>query len=558
MIFIGISIGVAYTGLFLIVANIDDRIDVSNYQMTKFLDDYDAQCIEDACIFQLNENIEFTSKENYISFLPSGSKNNIKVLHPQEEVETGFALGYTFLKSEFEYAVMDYENNTYIMVNKIGRDYKGLLSFILPTANGQILPFEQQLEQIRNPQECTRKVVQGKSAEIPFTLKVFYDTTRDVSLEFKQQGTSFPIRQTTNQVMTFYTEETDQYEIYVEVNYDDAKERQVYIEYLSGNEIVQSEQEKFSTSKFCMNLFVNTVEPVPIPTKEEIFGESLDYIAQIPAMVKAFNANSQTSGTSIAYMWILLFAVLVMSVITLIDSQVRGRRYDSKMKDMDDTIETVNGLANKLSSLETGLTKPFNEMIRVLKEILNKPQIQERLPQHEKKQKGFMKIFRKDKKKPEENVASNYNELKKKQDEIVQQKTESQEVLESLQADDQDIKNEKEQMQEEPSGGFVQVEESTAEPEPVPDERSPMRTQPRIFKEIVAEINLKEQKFKEGALEKFTYNELNESFGWISEYTGWVKSQNIDVPQDKKDKQLLIQNIIYHAVLEKIKKRSEI
>ena len=442
-----------------------------------------------------------------------------------------FSIFYLFMNSTF------YNDNNYTLI---------------PEADAQILPFEQQLDQIRNPQECTRKVVQGKSAEIPFTLKVFYDTTRDVSLEFKQQGTSFPIRQTTNQVMTFYTEAPDQYEIYVEVNYDDIKERLVYIEYLSGNEIVQSEQEKFSTTRFCMTLFVNTVEPVPIPTKEEIFGESLEYIAQIPAMVKAFNANSQTSGSSIAYMWILLFAVLVMSIITLIDSQVKGKRYDSKLKDIDDTLETVNGLTNRLSDLERTLKTPFNDVIKALREILGKPQINEHLPQPEKSRlkKNFMKIIKKEKKQPQQVVQTVPVEQKPK--------TESQEVLESLHATDQDLQEEQEQMQQEPSGGFIQVEESTAEQEPIPHEGNPKRTQPLIFKKMVAQIDLKEQKFKEGAINKFTYNELNECFGWISEYNQWVKSENIDVPDDKRDQQILIQTIIYHAILKKIKQRNEI
>ncbi len=200
-------------------------------------------------------------------------------------------------------------------------DHQGFLGiFIIPEALAQILPFEQQLEQIRDPKECTRKVVQGRSAELPFTLKVVYDTSRDIKLEFKQQGTSFPVVQRTNQVMTFFTDGADQYEIYIEVNYDEAKPRQMYIEYLSNNAVVQSEQEKFETNRFCMTIFANTVAPTPVPTKEEIFGESLDYIAQIPAMVTAFNANSQTSATSISYMWILLFAVVILSILTYINS----------------------------------------------------------------------------------------------------------------------------------------------------------------------------------------------------------------------------------------------
>ena len=163
---------------------------------------------------------------------------------------------------------------------------------IIPEAHAQIQPFEQQLAQIRDPAECTRKVVRGASAQTPFLIKVFYDTTADRTLSFKQQGTSFPVTQTTNQVMTFFTSEVDQYEIHMEMNYRVPKERQIYIEYLTGGSIVQSEQEKFDGTKFCMTLFANTVLPTPIPTKEEIFGQSLEFVNQIPAMIDSFNRNT--------------------------------------------------------------------------------------------------------------------------------------------------------------------------------------------------------------------------------------------------------------------------
>jgi len=271
-------------------------------------------------------------------------------------------------------------------------DYKGWLGiFIIPDAHAQILPFEQQLEQIRDPKECTRKVVQGRSAELPFTLKVVYDTSRDIKLEFKQQGTSFPVVQRTNQVMTFFTDGADQYEIYIEVNYEEAKPRQMYIEYLSNNAVVQSEQEKFDSNRFCMTIFANTVKPTPVPTKEEIFGESLDYIAQIPAMVTAFNANSQTSATSISYMWILLFAVVILSIITYINSVTGKRKFDDRMRDFEDSIGEVSNLAQKMSDLETSIRDPFNSMVKTLKAILSIPEIRDKIPE-EKKESAFNKI----------------------------------------------------------------------------------------------------------------------------------------------------------------------
>ncbi len=203
---------------------------------------------------------------------------------------------------------------TYVMWFGIVTDWieEGEIKFnLLPKAEGQIQPFELQLEQIRTPEECTRKVIQGSSAIIPFQMKIFYDTTRDSKLEFKQQHTTFPVIQRTNQVMTFYTNGTDQYQIYMELNYDDEKPRQIFMEYLSSNNVVLNMQEKFENKKFCMTIFVNTILPVKLPTKEEIFGESLDYIAEIPTMVQAFNANTITTGTRISFQWLLLFGILI-------------------------------------------------------------------------------------------------------------------------------------------------------------------------------------------------------------------------------------------------------
>lgn len=476
-------------------------------------------------------------------------------------------------------------------------DYEGFLGiFIIPDAHAQILPFEQQLEQIRDPKECTRKVVQGRSAELPFTLKVVYDTSRDIKLEFKQQGTSFPVVQRTNQVMTFFTDGADQYEIYIEVNYDEAKPRQMYIEYLSNNAVVQSEQEKFDSNRFCMTIFANTVAPTPVPTKEEIFGESLDYIAQIPAMVTAFNANSQTSATSISYMWILLFAVVILSILTYINSVTGKRKFDNRMRDFEDSIGEVSSLAQKMSDLETSLKVPFNtiqlsfnSMIKTLKAILAIPEIRDKIPE-EKKESAFNKIKNiiPLRKKPVEeqiieNQEKNLSDRKKIQTQEEPEKStkstksvdthertiEEDEVLKVLQPTENEIAEEKKQAKEKPSGGFVigeseeDLEEikriiekpKKTEAKPV-DENNPMRLRPDVFQKIMKEIDYTTNKFKENAIEKFTYTELNESFGWISKYRMWIEKDNRIVPEEIKHKQAIAERLIYYAILQKIKEKN--
>lgn len=123
------------------------------------------------------------------------------------------------------------------------------LDFIIPMAFAQVQPFELQLEQIRNPEACTRKVFQSSGAYIPFTLKVFYDTTQDRSWDVISKAETFPVAQQTAQVATFFTQEVDQYEVHLEVNYDKPKKRQAYIEILSEGRTVTSWQEKFDDDR---------------------------------------------------------------------------------------------------------------------------------------------------------------------------------------------------------------------------------------------------------------------------------------------------------------------
>jgi len=432
---------------------------------------------------------------------------------------------------------------------------EGKIDFkILPDAQAQILPFEQQLEQIRSPEECTRKVIQGGSAQIPFSIKIFYDTSTDVKQEFKQQGTSFPVRQTTNQVMTFYTDEADQYQIYVEVNYEEALPRQIYIEYLSNNAIVQSTQEKFDTKKFCMTLFANTVEPTAIPTKEEIFGESLVFIGQIPAMVTAFNTNTQTQATGIAYMWLLLFAVVILSIFTIISSHSGTRKFNAKVNDLDDSLVQVNTMTLSMDSLVRSVSEPLQELKADLKAIMSIPLIKDNIPKKQKESK-FKKIlpFRK---KHEDEVPVEARIIDEPED-----TKPIDEVLRELQSEEE--VDELIEKAVEPSGGYVLAEdkeEKVLPPTPpspkeeTPKETSPMRIKPRIFDEILKGIDFEKKAFKEGEFDKFSYNELNESYGWIVKYRKYMNDEEKEIPPETYTKQEIIEKIIYNAIFRKMEK----
>ncbi len=441
---------------------------------------------------------------------------------------------------------------------------------IIPSAFAQILPFEQQLEQIRSPDDCTRKVVQGGSAQIPFSIKVFYDTSRDVKQEFKQQGTSFPVRQTTNQVMTFYTDEADQYEIYMEMNYDEAKPRQIYIEYLSNNAIVQSTQEKFDTKRFCMTLFANTIIPTPVPTKEEIFGESLVFIGQIPAMVTAFNTNTQTQATGIAYMWLLILGVVILSLVTLISSFAGKRKFDSKINDLDDSLVQVNTMTLSMDSLVRSVSEPLQELKEDLKAIMNISVIKDNIPKKQKESK-LKKIISFRKKKEDEELMTEPEVValaEEKPDTVT-----TQEVLRELQsgAEGKDELDELIEKAVEPSGGFVIPEEeekvlpptppSPKEEETIPkeeeiiEEGTILRSRPKDFLTILQAIDFENRRFKDDMFDEFEYNQLNESYGWIVKYRKWALRNKADIPLEFMQKQEIAEKVIYYAIFAKMEQR---
>ena len=404
-----------------------------------------------------------------------------------------------------------------------------IISF-LPNSFAQILPFEQQLEQIREPQECTRKVIQANSAQIPFTLKVFYDTTKNAVLEIKQQGTTFPITQRTNQVMTFYTNGTDQYEIHMEMNYDDAKPRQVYYEYLSQDVLTYSAQEKFEGTKFCMSMFVNTVIPPKAPTKEEIFGESLNYIAQIPAMVIAFNANSVTTATSISFMWLLILGIGVVAVLTFINSNVGKRNFNAMIRDGRDAVNVVTESATKIDDMVRSLTKLILSLrdgtgVPLEGGITKKVDVGEML--QPKKKKTFFSRWKKD----EDEVLTL----------VPNQKSMGEEILDELKIGTQETEVEK----------VPTTEYITSSPDYI------LKPQPPRFIELIRGIDFPEVRLKAGVYEKFSYPELNAIYSWITHYRKHMNLLLREIPKKELTKQEIACNVIHTALYLKLNQRVE-
>jgi len=456
--------------------------------------------------------------------------------------------------------------------------------FTIPEAEAQIQPFELQLEQIRNPEACTRKVLQSAGAYVPFTLKIFYDTTTDRKWDVISDSPSFPVAQQTAQVATFFTQEVDQYEVYLEINYERPQKRQAYIEVLSGGKTVSSWQEKFDDRRLCMTFFLNTNEAPTFPSREELIGDLLTNVDQIPEMIKSFNLNTITWNASISYMWTLIFASIVLSVLTLLGTSIVNRNVKSKIKVMDEAVELVDASAKKIDEMK----EPFDQIIKNQNKILQNQQLilaksPVQIVEPEKESK-LSKIFKKKKDvvKEEEPKKSRWNifkrkkdtdeeeeeeEVKEKDEEVYDNgkievppkevKQENAKLVETIEKIEPDVKKD---VENELEGGFVQTsKEEKVPPTPPPKEEllPPVEPKPSRFKEILRGIDFKEGAFKEGEFDKFTYNELNNMYGWIVHYKKrklmlkeWEK-----LPEQVRYKQDIAEHIIYHAIFAKMDKK---
>ena len=389
---------------------------------------------------------------------------------------------------------------------------------------------------------------------------------------------------------TFFTQEVDQYEQYLELNYDRPAKRQVYIEVLSEGRTVMNWQEKFDDQTFCMTFFINTIEPPTFPTREELVGDLLTNVDQIPEMITSFNANTITWNSSISYMWTLILGSIVVSVMTLISSAVVSRNVKSKMKDFDEAVELADATAQKVDEL----TEPLNEIIENQKELLKKtPEVvpekkskikkiieKRKNKKEQKKGKGRFSFLRRNKDDEDEEYeeeqeipeiqvppkevkienAKLVKEIEKmeKGEDLEPDKPDeslSQEVLKTLEVKPEELAEEKEL-----SGGFIQNEkEEKVSPTPLPkEEKIPeIEEKPAKFKQILNGIDFVKGSFKEGEFDKFTYNELNNMYGWIVHYKKrkMMNGEWDEVPDSAKEKQNIAEKVIYHAIFAKMEKK---
>lgn len=545
---IGGAVGVLYVFLLILfILPVQSSFVGFNELDFEKLDEYDALCIGKDCIVKVTDKIITTKTDTEIEFTvtPYNDNNvNIEKYDQKRDVVTLFGK-LTFKESEYGHSrlLMPNEDRELHMFASKKPLLGKIFNFILPSAYAQIEPFELQLEQISNPQDCTRKVVQGRSAEIPFTLKVFYPTTREATLEVSQQLATFPITQRTNQVMMFYTNGTDQYRIFMEMNYEDVKERQVYIEYLSGSELVQSEQEKFSGNKFCVEFFVNTKLPEKQFTREELFGDVYDTLAQVPAMVNALNNNTITWNSSINFMWLLIIASLGMTLMTLISVRSDRRAYRNKINALDDSLETIAKIDDKLDNVVRQVAEPLETFNQNLEELKKHPVLKESFKKKDsKKQKvsSLTRPFRRvtkiiPRKDPDE---MSYKEILGYDEQNAEELMSDEDVVKT----NEDEELQEDDVQEKVLEAIRDLPDDTEKEPPEPEEMD------NTTQEIMESMN---PETMEEDLDRFTYSQLNKAYSWIKTFENYSRSKN---GTGLDENQQVIMTILWNKLMDKYKK----
>jgi len=242
---------------------------------------------------------------------------------------------------------------------------------LIPEASAQIEGREIELRQVRDLEECTKKFISGASAYLPFTLKVWYDTTKRFEAPIIQQGRSFPILQQTPQVMIFHTNYTDQYQIPFELHYEDSRERQVYIQYLSQGAQVQTEQEHYTGTKYCTQFIIHTSEAPVLPTREEMFGDAYRFFGMIPLLIDGFNQNSLTVSTSITYIWLLMAGMMAVVLYWIIQSSLDKKKWVKATKNMNEFTETGNKMIDEFDKKMTDFENMTKGIMTNQKAILD-------------------------------------------------------------------------------------------------------------------------------------------------------------------------------------------
>ena len=237
----------------------------------------------------------------------------------------------------------------------------------LTPAYAQLENFDIIVPQIENPKDCMQSEIRGGKGWVPFSIKMFYDTTKAHVMSVEHQGGSNPIIQQSDNVMVFQSGGIDTYQLSTQLNYEETKKRAIYFEYWSEGNVMHSEIINYEADTFCRTFLITTTEPPNIPTAEEMLGEhAYRALTEMPLIKDAINSNTSAMNGALAFMLLIIVFSLFLGFAQLITYRLRKKNDRKQIQLFEEAIRNANETTKNTTTILDKVDEKGNEMVKKL------------------------------------------------------------------------------------------------------------------------------------------------------------------------------------------------
>jgi low affinity Fe/Cu permease len=225
--------------------------------------------------------------------------------------------------------------------------------------------------EIENPQECMQSEIRGGKGWVPFSIKMFYDTTKDHIMSVEHQGDTNPVIQQNDNVMIFQSDGEDTYKLSTQLNYDNSEKRAIYFEYWSEGNAMHTEIINYNGNSFCRTFLVTTTEPPIIPTAEELLGQSAyRALTEMPLIKDAINQNTNALNGALVFLTLAVIMTLLVGFTQAIVYVLRKKTQKKQIKLFDEAIRNSNKASSNSMMIVEKVEKKGDELLDNLNKIM--------------------------------------------------------------------------------------------------------------------------------------------------------------------------------------------
>ena len=227
--------------------------------------------------------------------------------------------------------------------------------------------------EIENLQECMQSEIRGGKGWIPFSIKMFYDTTKDHVMAVEHQGDTNPKIQQSDNVMIFQSDGEDTYQLSTQLNYDTSQKRAIYFEYWSEGNAMHTEIINYNDNTFCRTFLITTTEPPIIPTAEELLGQSAyRALTEMPLIKDAINQNTNALNGALVFLTLAVIMTLLVGFTQAIVYVMRKKTQKKQIRLFDEAIKNSNKATSNSMVVIEKVEKKGDELLEKMKDIMGR------------------------------------------------------------------------------------------------------------------------------------------------------------------------------------------